>query len=120
MKIMRRMLLRAGSAAALLGASAFSLAQPRPRLRLAIIGTGMRGQVLLQELIRRDDVDVVALCDIEPIMLKRAPWRAALVAAARPAGPPPTTTTSNSPNTGVRRAGSSTPPPAPACALIPA
>ena len=57
MKIMRRMLLRAGSAAALLGASAFSLAQPRPRLRLAIIGTGMRGQVLLQELIRRDDVD---------------------------------------------------------------
>ena len=83
MKIMRRMLLRAGSAAALLGASAFSLAQPRPRLRLAIIGTGMRGQVLLQELIRRDDVDVVALCDIEPIMLKRALVQ--LAKAGRPA-----------------------------------
>ena len=32
----------------------------------------MRGQVLLKELLRREDVDVVALCDIEPIMLGRA------------------------------------------------
>ncbi len=42
------------------------------RLRLGMIGTGMRGQVLLKELLRRDDVDMVALCDIEPIMLGRA------------------------------------------------
>lgn len=42
------------------------------RIRLGLIGTGMRGQVLLRELVRRDDVDVVALCDIEPIMLQRA------------------------------------------------
>ena len=41
-------------------------------LRLAMIGTGMRGQVLLKELVRRDDVEVIALCDIEPIMLGRA------------------------------------------------
>jgi len=41
-------------------------------VRLGLIGTGMRGQVLLRELVRRDDVEVVALCDIEPIMLKRA------------------------------------------------
>ncbi|MGH8466940.1 MAG: Gfo/Idh/MocA family protein, partial [Pseudomonas sp.] len=40
-------------------------------LRLGLIGTGMRGQVLLKELVRRDDVEVVALCDIEPIMLKK-------------------------------------------------
>lgn len=42
------------------------------RVRLGMVGTGMRGQVLLRELVRRDDVDVVALCDIEPIMLQRA------------------------------------------------
>lgn len=41
------------------------------KVRLGLIGTGMRGQVLLKELVRRDDVEVVALCDIEPIMLKR-------------------------------------------------
>ncbi len=56
------------------GAALFSpLAHARKqRLQLGLIGTGMRGQVLLQELLRRDDVDVVALCDIEPIMLNRA------------------------------------------------
>jgi hypothetical protein len=37
-----------------------------------MIGTGMRGQVLLRELVRRDDVELVALCDSEPIMLGRA------------------------------------------------
>jgi Predicted dehydrogenases and related proteins len=42
------------------------------KVRLAMIGTGMRGLVLLKELVRRDDVEVVALCDIEPIMLGRA------------------------------------------------
>ncbi|KRD34928.1 glycosyl hydrolase [Lysobacter sp. Root916] len=42
------------------------------RIRLGLIGTGMRGQVLLKELLRRDDVEVAALCDIEPIMLQRA------------------------------------------------
>ncbi|MFY7866325.1 Gfo/Idh/MocA family protein [Roseateles sp.] len=63
------------STAAALGASGLlhpALAAPRERLRLGMIGTGMRGQVLLKELLRRDDVDVVALCDIEPIMLGRA------------------------------------------------
>lgn len=49
-----------------------AFAKPRGRLRLGLIGTGMRGQVLLKELVRRDDVEVVALCDIEPIMLGRA------------------------------------------------
>jgi predicted dehydrogenase len=44
----------------------------REKVRIGLIGTGMRGQVLLKELLRRDDVDVVALCDIEPIMLARA------------------------------------------------
>lgn len=44
----------------------------RKRIRVGVIGTGMRGQVLLKELVRRDDVEVVALCDIEPIMLDGA------------------------------------------------
>lgn len=60
-------------AAALSGTGlASAKAANKTRLRLALIGTGMRGQVLLKELVRRDDVDVVALCDIEPIMLNRA------------------------------------------------
>jgi len=42
------------------------------RVRVGLIGTGMRGQVHLGELLRRNDVDVVALCDVEPIMLKQA------------------------------------------------
>ncbi len=69
----RREFILAGAAAA-----AGSLLPQAPawargrRLRLGMIGTGMRGQVLLRELVRRDDVEVVGLCDVEPIMLKRA------------------------------------------------
>lgn len=77
----RRHFLASAGALGLLASQAAS-GQAR-RLRLAMIGTGMRGQVLLQELIRRDDVDVVALCDIEPIMLKRA--LAQLAKAGKPA-----------------------------------
>ena len=60
-------------------------AASRERLRIGMIGTGMRGQVLLRELVRRDDVDVVALCDIEPIMLGRAVEMVAKAGKARPA-----------------------------------
>ncbi len=42
------------------------------RLRLGIIGTGLRGQVLLQELLKRTDVEIAGLCDIEPLMLDKA------------------------------------------------
>lgn len=62
--------------AAALGATSLLPSTPawaaRRRVRLGMIGTGMRGQVLLRELLRRDDVEVVALCDIEPVMLGRA------------------------------------------------
>ena len=60
-------------------------AASRERLRIGMIGTGMRGQVLLRELVRRDDVDVVALCDIEPIMLGRAVEMVTKAGKARPA-----------------------------------
>ena len=65
---------RAGSAL-LPGGAAAAPAAGRDKVRLGVIGTGMRGQVLLAELVRRDEVEVVALCDIEPIMLKHPPSR---------------------------------------------
>ncbi|HET9744095.1 MAG TPA: gfo/Idh/MocA family oxidoreductase, partial [Chitinophagaceae bacterium] len=34
-----------------------------PKIRIAIIGVGLRGQNHLDLLLRRDDVDVVAICD---------------------------------------------------------
>ena len=46
--------------------------QTNDRLRIGMIGVGMRGRVLLRELIRRDDVEVAALCDIEQWTLDRA------------------------------------------------
>ena len=61
-----------GAAAALGLAASRPATAARQRLRLGMIGTGMRGQVLLRELATRGDVDIVALCDIEPIMLGRA------------------------------------------------
>jgi len=47
-------------------------AQPNGRLRIGMIGVGMRGRVLLRELVRRGDVDVTALCDVEQWTLDRA------------------------------------------------
>ena len=43
-----------------------------PKARLAIIGTGLRGQSHLNLLLRRDDVDLVAICDIDDHMLTSA------------------------------------------------
>ena len=45
---------------------------PNVKVRMAIIGTGLRGQDHLELLLRRDDVEVVALCDISDIMIKSA------------------------------------------------
>ena len=42
------------------------------RIRLGMIGTGARGQVLLSSLLGRDDVQMVALCDIDPVAMGRA------------------------------------------------
>jgi predicted dehydrogenase len=40
------------------------------RVRLAIIGTGFRGQSHLSLALRRSDVDIVAICDVDPAMLQ--------------------------------------------------
>lgn len=54
------------------GAWTPGFARPRKKLRVGIIGTGLRGQTHLKELLRREDVDIAAICDIEPIMIGRA------------------------------------------------
>src|SRR5580704_15138691 len=42
------------------------------KVRLAVIGTGLRGQSHLSLLMRRDDVEIIAICDIDDYMLTRA------------------------------------------------
>ena len=71
----RDFLATSATASTLLASSAFTPAFAKKRsskLRLGLIGVGMRGQVHLAELLRRDDVEVTALCDVEPIMLARS------------------------------------------------
>lgn len=45
---------------------------PAARVRIAIIGVGLRGQNHLDLLLRRNDVDIVAVCDIDERMLGMA------------------------------------------------
>lgn len=51
---------------------AIGATQASGRLRLGMIGVGMRGRVLLRELVRRDDVEVAGLCDIDAFTLNEA------------------------------------------------
>ncbi len=44
----------------------------RERLRMAMIGTGLRGQSQLGPLLSRDDVELVAICDTQQVMLDHA------------------------------------------------
>lgn len=43
-----------------------------PKVRIGLIGTGLRGQDHLDLLLRRDDVEVVAICDVDDRMLTMA------------------------------------------------
>jgi len=43
-----------------------------PKLKIAIIGVGLRGQNHLELLLKRDDVDLVAICDVDSRMLDEA------------------------------------------------
>lgn len=66
----RRDFLKASAVAALAGSPWLSAAgRRRDRLRVGLIGSGMRGQVHLAGMLARDDVEVAALCDIEQFML---------------------------------------------------
>jgi predicted dehydrogenase len=46
-------------------------APPTDRVKLAIIGTGFRGESHLSLALRRSDVDIVAICDVDNEMLNR-------------------------------------------------
>lgn len=67
----RREFLQAGAAlGALALAPAFNaLGRSRDRLRVAMIGTGLRGQSQLGPLLSRGDVDLVAIADTQQVML---------------------------------------------------
>ncbi len=43
-----------------------------PKVRIALIGTGLRGQNHLELLLRRADVNVIAICDVDDRMLTTA------------------------------------------------
>jgi len=43
-----------------------------PKLKIAIIGVGLRGQNHLELLLKRDDVELVAICDVDVRMLDTA------------------------------------------------
>ena len=51
------------------------MANDDKRVKLAIIGTGLRGQDHLDNLLRRSDVDVIAICDVDERMLGMATER---------------------------------------------
>ncbi|OQP52579.1 glycosyl hydrolase [Niastella yeongjuensis] len=52
--------------------TAQSFAAADPVVKLGIIGVGMRGQVHLGNALRRKDVNIVAICDIDDRMLDKA------------------------------------------------
>ncbi|MGE0582386.1 MAG: Gfo/Idh/MocA family protein [Steroidobacteraceae bacterium] len=57
---------------------------PNDALNVGVLGVGMRGQVHLRELLRRDDVAVSAICDIDPFMIERAVQATAQAGKAKP------------------------------------
>ena len=85
----RRDFLIASAAGAATVAPLSSLAKPRlwkqgERLEIGVLGVGMRGQVHLKELLRRDDVAVTAICDTDPYMIDKALERIAKAGKPKP------------------------------------
>ncbi len=62
----------AGLGALILPSSVFSGSLFEKKVRVGMIAVGMRGQVHLDELLKRDDVEVTALADPEPRMMAAA------------------------------------------------
>jgi predicted dehydrogenase len=44
---------------------------PKSRIRIGVIGSGLRGQSHIDLLLRREDCDVTAVADIDPVMVER-------------------------------------------------
>ena len=74
--ISRRDFIRTGSAAgiglSLLSFPTILLGKDDRKVKIALIGLGLRGRAHLGLLLSREDVDVVAICDIEPEALIRS------------------------------------------------
>ncbi len=70
----RDFLISAATAGLAVAAAPFvpAVARARDRLRVAMIGTGLRGQSQLGPLLSRDDVELVAICDTQQVMLDMA------------------------------------------------
>ncbi len=70
----RDFLISAATAGLAVAAAPFvpAVARARDRLRVAMIGTGLRGQSQLSPLLSRDDVELVAICDTQQVMLDMA------------------------------------------------
>ena len=72
----RRQFIRKAATSALSLAAAPSLLHGNntrvDRLRIGVIGTGLRGQWHIKLALKRDDVEIVAICDIDKSMLKMA------------------------------------------------
>lgn len=64
--------LAAASLAVVPGSKIWTKLAAAPKVKMALIGTGMRGQGHLDLLLRRDDVDLVAICDVNDRMLGMA------------------------------------------------
>ena len=58
-------------------------ASTKTRVRLGFIATGFRGQTHIEEMLKRSDVDIIALADPDPRMIKDA--LALIEKAGRPA-----------------------------------
>lgn len=52
--------------------TAQSFAAPEPTVKLGLIGVGLRGQRHLDNALRRKDVNIVAICDVDDRMLEMA------------------------------------------------
>ncbi len=62
----------AGAAAGLAGVPAVLRGRDDRKVRVGVIGTGLRGRSLLGLILRRPDTEVPALCDIDPEALRLA------------------------------------------------
>ena len=60
------------SGALMLSSSMLMAKNNASKVKIVLIGTGLRGQNHLDLLLRRDDVDLTAICDINDKMLSTA------------------------------------------------
>ena len=74
----------AGAGLSLLSSQPLFAAAKDNKLRLGLIGVGFRGQGHLSLCLRRDDVEVVAICDIQQRMMDKALARVAKSGKSKP------------------------------------